>query len=229
MVKDSKNDPVQISSSVASSVFHEDSIGVVATNTIEEKIFHISSFFFHDSSIYSSIVWNSDPLNVLEEGSMLGDVAFSLLGSMLLMYSYMIASTNFSEFHRRWMTPTFTWSWSHLLWFEAKVSSVSSCIWICSHPGWFGMQVQMMSIFSCFHCWRNQVQLWWYCIPWECHCSYVSTLQINIVFSLLLRPPLCIIICICIDGSHVLSLDPIFYSFDIVTTSQQVMIPMMRK
>ena len=42
-------------------------------------------------------------------------------------------------------------------------------------------------------------QLWWYCIPWEFHCSYVSLLQINILFRLPLRPPLCIIISICID------------------------------
>ena len=33
----------------------------------------------------------------MEEGSNLGDVAFSLLGSMLLMYSYMIASTDFQS------------------------------------------------------------------------------------------------------------------------------------
>ena len=37
---------------------------------------------------------NSDPLDVLEEGSNLGDVAFSLLGSMLLMHSYMIVSND---------------------------------------------------------------------------------------------------------------------------------------
>ena len=47
MVKDSKNDPVQISSSVASSVFdevifHEDNIRATAINTVEEKVFHLS-------------------------------------------------------------------------------------------------------------------------------------------------------------------------------------------
>ena len=33
----------------------------------------------------------------MEEGSNLGDVSFSLLGSMLLMYFYMIASTDFKS------------------------------------------------------------------------------------------------------------------------------------
>ena len=37
-------------------------------------------------------------MDVLEEGSKLGVVAFALFGSMLLMYSYMIASTTFQSF-----------------------------------------------------------------------------------------------------------------------------------
>ena len=68
MVEDSTNDPVQLSSSVASSVFHEDSIRVASINTIEEKIFHLSSLFFHDSSIDFARVQKSDRLDVLEEG-----------------------------------------------------------------------------------------------------------------------------------------------------------------
>ena len=95
MVEDSTNAPVQISSYVASFVFHEDSIQVFASNTIKENIFHLPSLFFHDSSIYSASVQDIDPLDVLEEGSKLGDVSFTLIGSMLLMYSYMIASTDF--------------------------------------------------------------------------------------------------------------------------------------
>ena len=78
-----------------SSVFHEDNIQFVAINIVEENIFHLSSLFFHDSSIKYASVWKSDPLHVLEEGSKLGVVAFALLGYMLLMYSYMITSTDF--------------------------------------------------------------------------------------------------------------------------------------
>ena len=80
---------------MASFVFHEDNIRVVAINTVEEKIFHLSSLFFHDSSIYSASVRKSDLLGVLEEGSNIGDVVVTLLGSMPLMYSYMIDSTDF--------------------------------------------------------------------------------------------------------------------------------------
>ena len=102
MVEDSTNDPVQLSSFVDSSVFHyvvfhEDKIQDVSINTVEEKIFHLSSLFFHDSSIEYASVRKSDPLDVLEEGSKLGYVAFTFLGSMLLMYSYMIESTNFQS------------------------------------------------------------------------------------------------------------------------------------
>ena len=61
------------------------------------SIFHLSSLYFHDSSIYSTSVRKSDPLDVLEEGSKIVVVALSLLGSMLLMYSYMIASTDFQS------------------------------------------------------------------------------------------------------------------------------------
>ena len=56
MVEYSTNHPVQLSSSVASSVFHEDNIRAASINTVEEKIFHISSLFFHDYSIYSASV-----------------------------------------------------------------------------------------------------------------------------------------------------------------------------
>ena len=56
MVEDSTNDPVQLSSSVASSIFHEDNIRVVSINNVEENIFHLSSLFFYDSSIYSTSV-----------------------------------------------------------------------------------------------------------------------------------------------------------------------------
>ena len=91
-VEDSTNDPVQLSSSMDSSlfhevVFHEDNIQVVAINIVEENTFHLSSLFFHDSSIYSASVQKRDPLDVLQEGLNLGDVSFALLGSILLMYS----------------------------------------------------------------------------------------------------------------------------------------------
>ena len=79
---------------MVSSIFHEDNIRVVSINTVEENIFHIASFFFHYYSIYSASVWKNDPLDFLQEGSKLGDVPFPLLGSMLLMYSYMISSTD---------------------------------------------------------------------------------------------------------------------------------------
>ena len=77
------------------SFFHEDSIQDAYINTVEDNIFYLSSLFFHDSYIDSSSVKKSDPLDVLEEGSKLGVVAFTLLGSMLLIYSNMISSTNF--------------------------------------------------------------------------------------------------------------------------------------
>ena len=95
MVEYSTNDAIQLSSSVASSIFHEDNIRVASINIVEEKIFHLSSLFFHDSFIFCTSVWKSDTLDVLEEGSNLGDVEFFLLGSMFLMYSYMINSTDF--------------------------------------------------------------------------------------------------------------------------------------
>ena len=71
MVEYSTNDPVQLSSSVASSILHEfvfleDHIQVGAINTVEEKIFHVSSLFFHDSSIEYASVREKDPLDVLE-------------------------------------------------------------------------------------------------------------------------------------------------------------------
>ena len=97
MVKYSTNDSVQLSSSMASSIFHEDNIQVFSINIVEEKIFHLSSLFFHYYFIFSTSVRKSDPLDVLEEGSKIGDVAFALLGSMLLIYSYMIPSTNFQS------------------------------------------------------------------------------------------------------------------------------------
>ena len=61
MVEYSTNDPVQVSSSMASTLFHEaffheDNIQVVSINIVEEYILHISSLFFHDYSIYSSSV-----------------------------------------------------------------------------------------------------------------------------------------------------------------------------
>ena len=68
MVEDSTNYPVQLSSFVASFVLHEDNIRVIAINTFEEKIFHVSSLFFNVSYIDSSSVQKKDPLDVLEEG-----------------------------------------------------------------------------------------------------------------------------------------------------------------
>ena len=58
---------------------------------------------------------------------------------------------------------------------------------------------QSLSPYICTPSYSIEHQLWWYCIPWEFHCSYVSLLQISILFRLPLRPPLCIIISICID------------------------------
>ena len=65
MVEDSTNDPIQLSSSVASSIFHEDNIRVASINIVEEKIFHLSSLLFHDYSIDFASVRKSDPLDVL--------------------------------------------------------------------------------------------------------------------------------------------------------------------
>ena len=159
MVEDSKNYPVQISSFVASFVLHEDNIWVTAINTFEEKIFHVSSLFFNVSSIESTSVRKKDPLDVLEKRIKSWSCS---IHSPWIHASYVFLNDRyhrFSELHRRWRTPIFTWSWSHILWFEAKVSSVSSCIWFFSHPSWFNMQVQMASIFSYFHCWRNQAHV----------------------------------------------------------------------
>ena len=63
---------------MASSIFHEDNMRAISINIVEEKIFHLSLLFFHDSSIDSTSVRKSDPLDVLEEGSKLGDVAHNM-------------------------------------------------------------------------------------------------------------------------------------------------------
>ena len=68
MVEDSTNDPIQLSSSMVSYVFIKDNIQFITINIIEENTFHISSLFFHDSSIDYASVIKSDPLDVLEEG-----------------------------------------------------------------------------------------------------------------------------------------------------------------
>ena len=151
MVEDSTNDPTQLSSSV----FHEDNIRVAAINTVEENIFHLSSLFFHDSSIYSASVWRVISWMFWKKDHILEMLHSLSLDSCFICIPIWLLAPIF-RVSQKMRTPTFTWSWSHLMWFESKVSRVSTWIWISSHPGWFSMQVQMASRFTCFHCWRIQ-------------------------------------------------------------------------